>query len=121
MGLQATSPPTSPLHRPHMPVPTPMNTAPMLKRKHDLVEDDEDVLMSVTTGSGVKKICVEVVCGSGNVNNEHVNDVQLHHRHHANANSDEDLEDFSDDETNTSSDDDDSGTMTDEVCCCCNC
>ena len=37
---------------------------------------------------------------------QHVNDVQLHHRHHANANSDEDLEDFSDDETNTSSDDD---------------
>ena len=35
----------------------------MLKRKHDLVEDEEDsVLMAMTTGSGVKKICVEVVC-----------------------------------------------------------
>lgn len=53
MGLQATSPPTSPLHRPPA----------MLKRKHDLVEDEEDsVLMAMTTGSGVKKICVEVVC-----------------------------------------------------------
>ena len=107
MGLQATSPPTSPLHRP-MPVPTSMNTAPMLKRKHDMVEDDDDVLMSVTTGSGVKKICVEVVCGSGVNSNDHVNDsVQLHnHRHHHGNNSDEDLEDFSDDDTNTSSDDD---------------
>jgi len=110
MGLQATSPPTSPLHRP-MSVPTPMNTAPMLKRKHsDLVEDDDDVLMSVTTGSGVKKICVEVVCGSGvthGVNEVNHDSVQLHHRHHHGNNSDEDLEDFSDDsDTNTSSDDD---------------
>ena len=96
MGLQATSPPTSPLHRP-MSVPSPMNTAPMLKRKRDLVEDDEDVLMSVTTGSGVKKICVEVVCGSGNLNGNdvHNDSVQLgHHRHHGN-NSDEDLEEIS--------------------------
>merc|ERR1719203_704777 len=65
--------------------------------------------MSVTTGSGVKKICVEVVCGSGNLNGNdvHNDSVQLgHHRHHGN-NSDEDLEDFSDDSTsNTSSDDD---------------
>ena len=110
MGLQATSPPTSPLHRP-MSVPTPMNTAPMLKRKHsDLVEDDDDVLMSVTTGSGVKKICVEVVCGSGvthGVNEVNHDSVQLHHRHNHGNNSDEDLEDFSDDsDTNTSSDDD---------------
>merc|ERR1719464_310103 len=94
----------------------PMNTAPMhpLKRKHDLVDqDDNDVLMSVTTGSGVKKICVEVVCGSGphaingHGNEVNVESVQLHHRHHHGNNSDEDLEDFSDDsDTNTSSDDD---------------
>jgi len=110
MGLQApaTSPPMSPLHRP-MPVPSPMNhQSPMLKRKHDLVEDDDDVSMSVTTGSGFKKICVEVVCGSGtHVNGNEVNDsVQLHHRHHHGSNSDEDLEDYSDDGSNTSSDDD---------------
>ena len=111
MGLQATSPPTSPLHRP-LPVAASMNTMntnpSMLKRKHDLVEDDEDVLMSVTAGSGVKKICVEVVGCGVNVNGNEVSheSVQLgHHRHHGN-NSDEDLEDFSDDEANTSSDDD---------------
>ena len=99
MGLQATSPPTSPLHR-----PPPINTAPMLKRKHDLVEDDdEDVLMSVTTGaSGVKKICVEVVCGAASRNaNEHQND----NRHN---NSDEDIEDFSDSDNSSSSSDDES-------------
>ena len=94
MGLQATSPPTSPLHRP----PPPLNT--MLKRKHDCVEDDddEDVLMSVTT-SGVKKICVEVVASSSNKQ----------------ANSDEDIEDFSDDEANSSSSSDNDSIMDDSI------
>jgi hypothetical protein len=92
MGLQATSPPTSPLHRP------PISTGPMLKRKHDLIEDDEDILMSMTAGSGVKKICVEVVCS---------NDHHLHHNDSHNI-SDEDIEEYSDEEATTSSDEESS-------------
>lgn len=103
MGLQATSPPTSPLHRPPPPHPGSIGSStPMLKRKHDLVEDDdEDVLMSVTTGgSGVKKICVEVVASHNVVSNMNRNNDRLN-------NSDEDIEDFSSDsdEANSSSDD----------------
>ncbi len=58
MGLQITSPPTSPLHRP------PPAISP-LKRK--LEDDDEvgDVLLSASTASEAKKRCVEVV-GDGN-------------------------------------------------------
>ena len=86
MGLQATSPPTSPLHRP----PPPMKTQ-MLKRKHDVIEDDDqDVLMAVTTGSGVKKICVEVVCHQDKARQEEHSRVL--------NNSDEDIEDFSESE-----------------------
>ena len=82
MGLQATSPPTSPLHRPPA----------MLKRKHDLVEDIEDedsVLMAMTTGSGVKKICVEVVCAERSSRLK--------------STSDEELEDYSDEDSSSSS------------------
>ena len=93
MGLQATSPPTSPLHR-----PPPALNAKMLKRKHDVIEDDmddEDVLMAVTTGSGVKKICVEVVCSADAAKREE--------QHRVLNNSDEDIEDFSDEDSDEAS------------------
>ena len=94
MGLQATSPPTSPLHRP----PPPLN-AKMLKRKHDVIEDDmddEDVLMAVTTGSGVKKICVEVVRSSER-------ESKREEQHRVLNNSDEDIEDFSSEDSDDAS------------------
>ena len=112
MGLQATSPPTSPLHRPP-PVINP--AAPMLKRKHDVLEpDQDDVLMSVTTGgSGVKKICVEVVCGSERTVGTEPGTLgrnDLRHTRRTMNNSDEDVEDYSDSDevSNDSSDGSDS-------------
>ena len=98
MGLQATSPPTSPLHRPPASVPV---TASMLKRKHDMVSEDEDedsVLMhAMTTGSGVKKICVEVVCGADPRVSVSAS------RHRSASDEDIDLSDLSDEDTNSSS------------------
>ena len=102
MGLQATSPPTSPLHRPPV-ASVPVTTASMLKRKHDMVSEDEDedsVLMhAMTTGSGVKKICVEVVCADPR--NVSVSAVSRHSR--SASDEDIDLSDLSDEDTNSSS------------------
>ena len=106
MGLQATSPPTSPLHRPPV-ASVPVTTASMLKRKHDMVSEDEEdlednnsVLMhAMTTGSGVKKICVEVVCADPR--NVSVSAVSRHSR--SASDEDIDLSDLSDEDTNSSS------------------
>ena len=71
----------------------------MLKRKHDMVSEDEDednVLMhAMTTGSGVKKICVEVVCADPRVSSAS--------RHRSASDEDIDLSDLSDEDTNSSS------------------
>ena len=62
MGLQATSPPTSPLHR----MPIEYHHAG-LKRKHDNLEEDDLMpssnIESTQHSDEAKKIRVEVVCG----------------------------------------------------------
>lgn len=98
MGLQATSPPTSPLHRP------PPAPASLLKRKHDVVEEEDDVLMSATVQT-VKKICVEVVCD--NDNEVHSYDHHRRHRHSVENNSEEDDDEDIDDDDEEEDDDDD--------------
>ena len=69
MGLQATSPPTSPLHR----MPIEYHHAG-LKRKHDNLEEDDlmpaNNIESSHHTDEAKKIRVEVVCGHQQPNDQ---------------------------------------------------